>query len=405
MNTSEFDEIINKTVLEFYEKNEYFTKVNLKSTSLFPLISTSENQVQFDFLIFCLEIFANYNDYNDNSERSRISYKKSVVTEAFIRYLFKSIKLVDGINVVSLLSLFNKFSQQKKLAYFINNIWTLKLRVGNIEDNYGVSKGDDSLSLVSKELLLLRSNILAFNNYPSNAMVSLLNKMLEIKNNKNNEFNLSLYINQDDDVGTFLSEYFSKIDVAKKYPLLNELTKEKNNSTPTAQWLKHIKSIIEEFGENEYLVFAFEFINQSIKFLTNQISNHNKIDFQNASLNDVNISNTNESLLRTIIWSLKNYKIESQLKNIEELALLSYKKLPFLGTIQPRLGNAILFLIYCQEFNVATPILNHIQSKIKYAVALKLIDKYIAELALKSGKTKDQTLTPSLFYPAYRFFS
>lgn len=390
MNTSEFDEIINKTVLEFYEKNEYFTKVNLKSTSLFPLISTSENQVQFDFLIFCLEIFANYNDYNDNSERSRISYKKSVVTEAYIRYLFKSIKLVNGINVVSLLSLFNKFSQQKKLAYFTNNIWTLKLLVGNIEDNYEGSKGDGSLPLVSKELLLLKSNILAFNNYPSNAMVSLLNKMLEIKNNKNNEFNLSLYLNQDDDVGIYLNEYFSQIEIAKKYPLLNELTKEKNNSTPTAQWLKNIKTSIEAFGENEYFVFAFEFINQSIKFLSNQISNLNKIDIQNASLNDVNISNTNESLLRTIIWSLKNYKIESQLKNIEELALLSYKKLPFLGTIQPRLGNALLFLIYCQEFNVATPILNHIQSKIKYAVALKLIDKYIAELAQKSGKTIDQ---------------
>ena len=163
----------------------------------------------------------------------------------------------------------------------------------------------------------------------------------KIKNTKNNEFNLSLYLNQDDDIGSYLNEYFSQIEVAKKYLLLNELTKEKNNSTPTAQWLKHIKSIIDAYGENEYLVFAFECINQSIKFLSNQISNLNKIDFQNASLNDVNISNTNESLLRTIIWSLKNYKIESQLKNIEELALLSYKKLPFLGTIQPRLGNAL----------------------------------------------------------------
>src|SRR5690606_9646312 len=144
------------------------------------------------------------------------------------------------------------------------------------------------------------------------------------------------------------------------------------------------------FGENEYLVFAFEFINQSKKFLSNQISNLNKIDIQNASINDVNISNTNESLLRTIIWSLKNYKIESQLKNIEELALLSYKKLHFLLTIQPILENAILFLIYSKKLNVAIPIKNHIQSKIKYAVALKLIEKYIAELAQKSGKTKEQ---------------
>jgi len=189
-------------------------------------------------------------------------------------------------------------------------------------------------------------------------------------------------------LGEYLYDYFDKCD-KKKVNLLTSLMMEQANSKPSARWVTGMKSTINEYGEENYIEFATVLFKKVVQFLNDVLYSPKFNNIESSNRMSI-MSGKNEDFIRNVVWGFSNIDYEKYLDDLIELTKWSYKKIPWYSAVQPRIGASLIYLFSQMPAEKSIPILTSIRKNIKQNQALKLIDKYIAELALKSGKTKDQ---------------
>lgn len=189
-------------------------------------------------------------------------------------------------------------------------------------------------------------------------------------------------------IGEYLYDYFDKCD-KKKVNLLTALMMEQANSKPSTRWVTGMKSTIKEYGEEQYVEFATVLFKNVIQFLNDVLYSPKFNNIESSNRMSI-MSGKNEDFIRNVIWGFSLIDFEKYLDVLIDLSKWAYKKIPWYSAVQPRIGASLIYLFSQMPAEKSIPILTLIRKHIKQNQALKLIDKYISELALKSGKTKDQ---------------
>lgn len=198
---------------------------------------------------------------------------------------------------------------------------------------------------------------------------------------------LDIYFSNHGVLGNYLSEFFNKID-QKSINLLRTLIKEHEKSVPSKKWLSDIKLAITDYGEEKFGHFALGLFEHSIKYLDDIVYK----DFykQEGAMRMSIMSEKNEDFVRSVVWAFSTCNFEQHTEKLIEFGKWVYKKIPWYSALQPRIGAALMYLFSNLQPDKALLIFGTFKKITKYNPALKTINKYIAELALKSGKTKDQ---------------
>jgi len=207
--------------------------------------------------------------------------------------------------------------------------------------------------------------------------------------NENNyeSISLDIYFSNHGVLGNYLFNYFDKID-QNTVNLLQTLILEHEKSTPSKKWLKEIKLAIEAFDEERFVDFALGLFDHSITYLDDIV--YKNLYVQEGSMRMSIMSEKNEDFVRSIVWAFSTCNFEIHTEKLIELAKWVYKKIPWFSVLQPRIGASLMYLFSQLHPDKSILIFGTLKKNTKYTRALKTIDKYISELALKSGKTKDQ---------------
>ena len=198
---------------------------------------------------------------------------------------------------------------------------------------------------------------------------------------------LDIYFSNHGVLGNYLSEFFNKID-QKSINLLRTLIKEHEKSVPSKKWLNDIKLAINSYGEERFVNFALGLFDYSIMYLDDIV--YKDLYKQEGAMRMSIMSEKNEDFVRSVVWAFSTCNFEPYTEKLIEFGKWVYKKIPWYSSLQPRIGAALMFLFSNLQPDKAILIFGTFKKITKYNPALKTIDKYIAELALKSGKTKDQ---------------
>ena len=213
------------------------------------------------------------------------------------------------------------------------------------------------------------------------------NILSTITSNSFQNSSLNQYFTNHGVLGNYLTEFFDLFD-EKSTNLLNTLIKEHEKSVPSKKWLNDIKLAINNFGEERFVHFALGLIDHSIMYLDDIV--YKDLYKQEGAMRMSIMSEKNEDFVRSVVLAFSTCNFVPYTEKLIEFGKWVYKKIPWYSALQPRIGAALLYLFAQLPKDESLLILVLFKKFVKYSVAQKTIDKYIAELALKSGKTKDQ---------------
>jgi hypothetical protein len=189
-----------------------------------------------------------------------------------------------------------------------------------------------------------------------------------------------------DALGKYMLEFISSLTDQTQQSawktLIVQLIEVQGKATPSEKWIKEVHKIIEQI-EKESLVNAYlQFIDIGITLLKDI---HKKSDQKITFLSEIN-----HDILKGVIWTCGIINDSRLTTSLDEYGLWAFKKLPGVGAVSVRTGNACLFAFSILPFKEGIATLSKFKVKIKYPSVLKIIDKYIGVVALKEGYTKDQ---------------
>lgn len=179
----------------------------------------------------------------------------------------------------------------------------------------------------------------------------------------------SLMIN--DDVGIVFCNLFSH---AK-----SELSK----SIPSKKWMIESQKIINNLDKEkfvEHTIQLFNILTELIEFEHSRTKRY--FDFNSY------LDSTSEQFIRSLVW-ITPFIDSTKLNNaIYELGLICLKKKPMVGGLSNKIGNACIYTFSNLSQLEGMAYLVKYKSIIKLPTTLKNVEKYILELAKKSGKSK-----------------
>lgn len=257
-----------------------------------------------------------------------------------------------------------------------------------------------------KSMLLALQNYVIKENISTDFQTSILTNLMEGKYKDQLNFNqkvrnifgtysknkenidLNLYIDPFDLVGKFQYNFFTK-NSEYSNELLSLFFEDYNKSIPSKKWIAKAEELLKNIEKkylNDYLQNSFENV---LEWLSSAHASSHFSDFM--------VPNTyrwfydkNSQLIRSTCWLAGLVNDDKLNQTLYNLTLDCFKQRIKIGPLLPVIGNAGLFAFSLLPSSEGIKYLSQLKSKIKTSVALKLIDKYITELALKSGKTKDQ---------------
>lgn len=189
-----------------------------------------------------------------------------------------------------------------------------------------------------------------------------------------------------DPLGAAIIEYTEALTDEKEKEnwsrLIKALIETEGKSAPTEKWLKEVKKLIVEIGE-EQVIKKFENWLNICATLLKQI--HKTGEYHFTYLTDIN-----HDILKGIIWSCGILNNPDLNILIDEYGLLAFKKLSGVGAISVRTGNACLFSFSLLPVQEGISRLTKFRMKIKYPSVIKQVDKHISSVAKKMGYSKDQ---------------
>jgi len=150
---------------------------------------------------------------------------------------------------------------------------------------------------------------------------------------------------------------------------------------PSSKWLKEAVGLLDAVGRTDFqtqIVQWFPQVRPSI--LVNKMNGFSREPMLPA----------NAEILRGLVWICSLYDEEAVTRAVSDLGQAVYKKLPGWGPLSAKVGNACLFTL--SQLPGLAPIaqLGRLRLKVKYSMALEMIDRALTEAANKLGMTGEE---------------
>jgi hypothetical protein len=176
-------------------------------------------------------------------------------------------------------------------------------------------------------------------------------------------------------------EQMETLDTAKKEAwgklFIHASTSEK--STPSSQWLKTALPLLMELGVEEFKAAVyhwFSLVEESIARVEQIILYHGMMSVHN------------KQILTGLIWICSLIKDDELLQSIADLTVVCYKKIPGIGPLCLKAGNAGLWLLSEAGTPSAIDCIEELRQKVKNKSIQKQIEKALDRAATKSGLSR-----------------
>ena len=156
--------------------------------------------------------------------------------------------------------------------------------------------------------------------------------------------------------------------------------RESASSKPSKKWLKTVKTLAKNIGEDEVFKTVCEWLELIDKPRTKPLANQGWLSDSPYVMDDQNVD-----LLKGLVWCLCVQENAHNARTLVKVAMSAYKKIPGLGPRLVRIGNACIVSLSLMPGRAGLYQLAVLQVKIKYRSALKLLDKSMEEAADREG--------------------
>ena len=164
--------------------------------------------------------------------------------------------------------------------------------------------------------------------------------------------------------------------------LFNYSKSEVDKSIPSRKWLIEAQSIIASRNNDEFENSVIGLFDELITLIEHEHSRKRVYcDF------GIYLDPATEQSIRGLVWVsslLNSKKLNSA---VYELGLVCLKKKPGVGGLSTKIGNACIYVFSNMPEKEGMAYLVKYKNTLKLPSTLKIIEKYIAELAKKSGKS------------------
>ncbi len=303
----------------------------------------------------------NIDDYNSFGKPLAGRYKLNEIRKGLLSLLLRNIELPSDKDLLEIalglskgnetgswywpylpfLSLLEKYKKQ----YGLTEILKLTLQASIIKKkSWGLSADDNRINIRIKEMILNVENTVRYGN---------------------------------DAIGSRIKELI-KEDSNYWTPLFNHFKTQSAKSTPTQKWITQTSKLYEKEMEGE-LINWFDLVIYMLKEI------HSAKQYQYDFLSELSIQQ-----VRGAIWTCGIAQSEVLSNKLEELGLWCFKKLPGVGAVSVKLGNAVIYAFSILPFQEGIERLTKYRMKIKYRSVLSVIENTINRVAKKEGKSMDQ---------------
>ncbi len=165
-----------------------------------------------------------------------------------------------------------------------------------------------------------------------------------------------------------------------------------SSSKPSGKWLKEAGKLLEAVGKDQFQQKIVDWLQQvrpTIK--TTRL----------PGVPEPPMSEQNAELLKGLVWICAHFEDGGTVHAISNLAQACFKKVPSFGPLSAKAGNACLCILSQLPGFEPVAQLSRLRLKVKYAVALRLIDRALQEAAEKLGMTTEEL--EEIAVPTYGF--
>jgi len=146
------------------------------------------------------------------------------------------------------------------------------------------------------------------------------------------------------------------------------------SSVPSRAWRTRSEELIATLGKNDVKNTALRWLNR---------------DTVPATVNSGCISDKDADYLKGFVWLLAGFSDAEICRAIADFGLACLRKIPSIGPVSARVGFACVNTVAAMPGMEPVAQLTRMRVKVKYAVALKLIEKALNAAAEKSGLSRD----------------
>ncbi|MDN5213114.1 DUF4132 domain-containing protein [Fulvivirgaceae bacterium BMA12] len=308
--------------------------------------------------------------WNDRKGGYSISFKDSMVEDLEKNLLSLLIRSSVEMNEDQLITITRTFKASSNYAH----VWPYKPLMTRIEKHiklYGLSK---SMSKTLSYLKFTKSRYAYADEKEIDKRINQLTSGVE-----------KPMISSKDDFGKAINTRLKSMnsqEAGRWNMLIEQLSKDKDKSTPSKKWIAQSRKIVEGFDRREW----HEHLIPVIKVCITRLQTIHKRNSNNVFF----IHEDNVQLLRGMVWITAYINDESINLVIEELGLWCFRKLPGHGALSVKVGNACLYTFSQLPQEVGIMRLTKFRLKIKYPSVRSQIEKLIRKKAESEGKTMDQ---------------
>ena len=148
-------------------------------------------------------------------------------------------------------------------------------------------------------------------------------------------------------------------------------------ATPSAQWLKTASPLLTEVGIEEFKTYVCHLFSLVEKSAVREIPLYQEV-----------IGDRNKSILTGLIWFCSLIQDNDLLRSIADLTVQCYKKIPGIGVLCLKAGNAGLWLLSEAGTPMAIDCIEKLRQKVKHKSVQKQIEKAFDRAATKAGLSR-----------------
>jgi len=164
------------------------------------------------------------------------------------------------------------------------------------------------------------------------------------------------------------------------------------SSKPSGKWLKEAGRLLEAVGKTQFqqkIADWFPQVRPTVR--TTRL----------MGVPEPPMSEQNAELLKGLVWICAHFEDAETVRAVSNLAQACFKKVPSFGPMSAKVGNACLCILSQLPGFEPVAQLSRLRLKVKYVVALRMIDRALQEAAEKLGVTTDEL--EEIAVPTYGF--
>ncbi len=162
-------------------------------------------------------------------------------------------------------------------------------------------------------------------------------------------------------------------------------------SKPTKKYLNTTKELYKELGANKFKKVVNSWL-EYLVLLKNQekIHYHEYLNQRTEYTEEFFVTAGNLTAIKGFVWMCAHFHDEKTLRNISNLSVRCYKKIPGQGPAAAGLGNACFYMLYKSKGMDGIGQLTKLKQKIKQTNGRKIIGKYLLAAAKEKGVSLHQ---------------